>query len=442
MTDSKNEIPKSPSTENSFKDFNKICRAYYNELMHISKSNSPNLSKEDIIVIDDLIKEISSYSSELIKFNFIEEAKKIIDIGLVISDFLLKIFGEISDFENKEKNLGEKLKIPLSLKLLLLESNFNILFKFEKNFIDSEKNLEEIIEIQKYLKLSNYNLACSNFYLAIVKFYQNSLEKSEFYAINALELLENKGNQEKKNDNKDNRKTRKMSNILEFLAEIYTLKKDFTNVLKNYEKAYYLNLGHYGPTNVNTEYFKTKLDIATEEMKKYIPISQQSNNNLNNNNNNNTNNNFSFNNNSQLTKSNRKNSNFNNSSNNLNNINNNNNYSTFTQGIQPNIMHKGKADTFSFKIPTSNLYEPLLISIYNIGDDDNNRYSPELFICNLCFDKMKLMKFLGETEANNSVFYTDENLNNILCNIMVVNNYVSFLDNLLKSSLINSNFKK
>ena len=58
------------------------------------------------------------------------------------------------------------------------------------------------------------------------------------------------------------------------------------------------------------------------------------------------------------------------------------------------------------------------------------------------FDKIKLMKFLRETEVNNSVFYTDENLNNILCNIMVVNNYVSFLDNLLKSSLINSNFKK
>ena len=94
-------------------------------------------------------------------------------------------------------------------------------------------------------------------------------------------------------------------------------------------------------------------------MKKYIPISQQSNNNINNINNNN---NFSFNNTSQLTKSNRK----NNSSNNINNINNNNNYSTFTQGIQPNIMHKGKVDTFSFKIPTSNLYEPLIVSIYNI----------------------------------------------------------------------------
>ena len=110
--------------------------------------------------------------------------------------------------------------------------------------------------------------------------------------------------------------------------------------------------------------------------------------------------------------------------------------------MQPNILHKGKADTFSFKIPTSNLYEPLLISVYNIGEDDNNRYSPELFICNLCFDKMKLMKFLGENEVNNAIFYTDENLNNILCNIMVVNGYVSFLDNLLKNALINSNYKK
>ena len=45
------EIPKSPFTNNTYKDFYKICRAYYNELMHISKSNNPTLSKDDIIVL-------------------------------------------------------------------------------------------------------------------------------------------------------------------------------------------------------------------------------------------------------------------------------------------------------------------------------------------------------------------------------------------------------
>ena len=110
--------------------------------------------------------------------------------------------------------------------------------------------------------------------------------------------------------------------------------------------------------------------------------------------------------------------------------------------LAPNMLLKGKADTFSFKIPTSNLYEPLLISIYALKNDDNNRYTPDLFICNLCFDKMKLLSFFGEKEANNEIFYTDENLNNILCNISLVNGYISFLDKELKAALINSQYKK
>ena len=79
-----------------------------------------------------------------------------------------------------------------------------------------------------------------------------------------------------------------------------------------------------------------------------------------------------------------------------------------------NILHKGKAETFSFKIPTSSLYEPFLISIYGIGEDDNNRYAL-LFLGNLCFDKQKLGKYLKLKGTNfNSMFYTDDNLNIIL----------------------------
>ncbi len=57
--------------------------------------------------------------------------------------------------------------------------------------------------------------------------------------------------------------------------------------------------------------------------------------------------------------------------------------------FQGNILYKGKAETFSFKIPTSSLYEPFLISVYAI-EDDNNRYA--LFLGNLYFDKQKLGK--------------------------------------------------
>ena len=420
------EIPKSPFTNNTYKDFYKICRAYYNELMHISKSNNPTLSKDDIIVIDDLIKEIYKYSTDLTKINLIQEAKNIIDIGLVISDFQLKIFGELKSIQKDNENLIEKLYYPLSLKLILLEANFNILYKYEKNYLDGEKNLEEILEVQKYLKLPNYNIACSQFYYSILKYLNNDLEKAELYSNKSLDLLENKGNDktENKNEpNKDNKITRKMSNILEFLAELYQIKKDYNQVINCYEKAYYLNLGRYGGQNVNTEYFKTKLEILQEEIKKNQNNFSINNSIVNNRSEAKTAQNFYVRNDSQFTG---------------NNSINNNNYSAFNQTMTGNILHKGKTDTFSFKIPTSSLYEPFLVSIYNLGKDDNNRYLSELFVCNLCFDKNKLLKFLGENDINNYVFYTDENLNQILCNITLINGYVSFLDNNLKNCLINS----
>ena len=420
------EIPKSPFTNNTYKDFYKICRAYYNELMHISKSNNPTLSKDDIIVIDDLIKEIYKYSTDLTKINLIQEAKNIIDIGLVISDFQLKIFGELKSIQKDSENLVEKLYYPLSLKLILLEANFNILYKYEKNYLDGEKNLEEILEVQKYLKLPNYNIACSQFYYSILKYLNNDLEKAELYANESLDLLENKGNdksENKKESNKDNKITRKMSNILEFLAELYQIKKDYNQVINCYEKAYYLNLGRYGGQNVNTEYFKTKLEILQEEIKKNQNNFSINNSIVNNRSEAKTAQNFYVRNDSQFTG---------------NNSINNTNYSAFNQTMTGNILHKGKTDTFSFKIPTSSLYEPFLVSIYNLGKDDNNRYLSELFVCNLCFDKNKLLKFLGENDINNYVFYTDDSLNQILCNITLINGYVSFLDNNLKNCLINS----
>jgi tetratricopeptide (TPR) repeat protein len=394
--------------------------------MHISKSNNPTLSKDDIIVIDDLIKEIYKYSTDLTKINLIQEAKNIIDIGLVISDFQLKIFGELKSIQKDNENLIEKLYYPLSLKLILLEANFNILYKYEKNYLDGEKNLEEILEVQKYLKLPNYNIACSQFYYSILKYLNNDLEKAELYSNKSLDLLENKGNDktENKNEpNKDNKITRKMSNILEFLAELYQIKKDYNQVINCYEKAYYLNLGRYGGQNVNTEYFKTKLEILQEEIKKNQNNFSINNSIVNNRSEAKTAQNFYVRNDSQFTG---------------NNSINNNNYSAFNQTMTGNILHKGKTDTFSFKIPTSSLYEPFLVSIYNLGKDDNNRYLSELFVCNLCFDKNKLLKFLGENDINNYVFYTDDSLNQILCNITLINGYVSFLDNNLKNCLINS----
>ena len=416
------KIPKSSRSQNTYKDFNKICRAYYDELMHISKSDSPSLSKKDIIILNDVIHEIVDYSNELLSQNCIQEAKKILDIGLVISDFFLKIFGEMAEKGSNTINnskLSDKLKYPLSLKLLLLKANFKILINYESDYKNGEKNLNEIIEIQLYLKTSSYHLASSKFYMAKIKYFFKNYEEAKKYALEAKNLFENYNNNKKENYIEENDKTKNkkeeaiiekkitqnVSNILSFLAQLFLIKNDYKNAATCYENGYYLNLGRHGAENQITEYFKNKLDLINEELKKNPSFSQQKTQVMVNPNSPN-----------RATNSNYKN-----------------------QNNLTNIMHKGKAETFCFRIPTSSLYEPFLLSLYSIGEDENNRYAPELFLGNLCFDKQKLSKFLRLKGTNyNSMFYTDENLNIILGNIFCFNGVISFLDKNLKSCLISS----
>ena len=415
------KIPKSSKSNNTYRDFNKICRGYYDELMHVSKSDTPSLSQKDILVINDLIHEIVVYSNELINSNYIQPAKKIIDIGLVISDFFLKIFGGMAELSNiyksNDSKLTEILKYPLSLKLSLLKANFNILINYENDYNNGEKNLNEIIEIQLYLKSSEYHLAISKFHMAKIKYYLQNYDEAQRYALDAKNLFENINDSNenilensKEGEEIEKKITQNVSNILKFLAQIFLIKNEYKNALTCYENGYYLNLGRFGSENNVTEFFKNKMDLINEKLKQYS-FPQQKAQVVINQNSNNVNNNFIDNNKDKHA---------------------NNNLIGY-------IMHKGKADTFSFKIPSSSLYEPFLLSVYSIGRDDNNRYSPDLFIGNLCFDKQKLARYLKLKGTRfNSKFYTDENLNIILGNIIYRNGILSFLDKSLRSCLISS----
>jgi tetratricopeptide (TPR) repeat protein len=303
------------------------------------------------------------------------------------------------------------LKYPLSLKLLLLKCNFNILINYENNYDDGEKNLNEIIEIQLYLKSSNYHLASSKFHMAKIKYYFKNYDEAERYALEAKNLFENANDNNKKNNKNEEdiekKVTQNVSNILSLLAQIYLIKNQYKEAAKCYENGYYLNLGRFGAENDLTLFFKNKMDLMNEELKKFTSqqpktqvIVNQNNHNINTNDNSGNNN------------------------------------------FIGNIMHKGKAETFSFKIPTSSLYEPFLLSIYSIGQDDSNRFAPELFLGNLCFDKQKLAKYLRLRGNNfNAKFYTDDNLNKILGNIMYYNGNLSFLDNKLRNCLISSSIQ-
>ena len=459
-------LPITEKSKNTFKDFLKICRAYYNELLHISKTNNPSLSKNDIMIVADLLDEIFIYSTELLNLNFISSPKKLLETGLVISDFLLNIFQKMAEEYNntmknnsKDKNkentnikntLNEKMKYPFTLKLRLLKLHFKILLEKDKDYINAEKNLKEIIEIQIMIKTSNYNLASSKFWLAKIEYFLEHFDEAEKLALEAKNLYENSQNKKKEEMNNINteEKTKEInsintdiemekniaqnvSNIFRFLAQIYLLKDDYKNAATFYEHGYYLNLGRFGADNNDTIYFKKKLDLINEELSMYpsfqpIKIKNNTNNNINNNNINN------YNNESRSPINNQRN---NQSSNNNRNINN----------KQGNILHKGQADTFSFQIPTTLFLEPFSISLFRISKEGiYDRFSEALLFGNVTLNKQKLMKFLNIRENNsnnintNMLFYTDENLNLILKNMMISNGCLVFLNKELKNCLIDA----
>ena len=89
------------------------------------------------------------------------------------------------------------------------------------------------------------------------------------------------------------------------------------------------------------------------------------------------------------------------------------------------------------------MLEPFLITLYKIDKEGiKDKYSAELHFGNIMLDKQKLSKYLklkGNNNINiNKLFYTDENLNVILGNLMINNGYLVFLDKELKNCLINS----
>ena len=409
-------IPNSTFNNTSYENFLNICSAYNNELLHITKENL-SLSLDDCKVMDNLLKEIYKYSSELIQTEYIDEAKNIINEGLLICN----------NFENIYSNISENMNHPLTLRLMLLEQMFNINFKYERNFYEAEKLLEEIKNIQNYLRLPDYNYACSIFYSSVICFYKRDYITCEKLINESLSIIENDIKQTK-NKMDDNKMSKTMSKILDFMGELYKLKKDYLKVINCYEKAYYLNMGKYGPEDSTTEYFKVKLDLMNDKMKNYFPFSQKYNFSTSKINNNNIY--------QSQTIGKQTNENFNASSSFQDNT-----YYAYNGTLNNQILHKGNADTFSFKIPSSSLYEPFFMSLYRIGKNEEKRFLPELFIGNLTFDKTKLVYFLGEEEGNNAIFYNDENLNKILTNIVYINGFVSFLDNNLKNAVINSSVK-
>jgi hypothetical protein len=239
LNNSKENIPFSPHSEKSFKDFVKTSKAYYQELKNL-ESSLPNfsLSKDEVIVLNDILKEVKIYSEVLLKNEIIIESKKLIKIGEKTCDLIIKIFSNKSENHDKDKSRYEKetnntlacLKWALALKLSILEVKFNIIFNFEHLYDESHNLIEEIYNLQSILNLPKFNLGCSTFFKALMKFFLNEIDLAEKLAFDALKIFEIKSLTAKEDEERvkymENKTIRKISSVLEFLAYLYEMKKE------------------------------------------------------------------------------------------------------------------------------------------------------------------------------------------------------------------------
>lgn len=401
------ELPLSPINNYSYEKLLDLNKEYSKQLsktieMLVLNKKKLMLSKKDMQVLNDLFLENYKYLLLLI-------SKPIFGVEFEnLYSMSLSILSDLSQIEFPQIKQYQKLQ-----KLKFMELKFQSLrLKDSKNdFLKADLLLDEMESIQKdpliASKISLISISSLLFYKAITKFYLEDIDSSEKYAFKALDNLE----RNKSPEQEGNKKIELISNILQFLIEIYDLKKDYSSAISCYEKIYYLNVGKFGVNNANTQKFKKKKEEYENEL--------------------------------------RNGRNFNNNKNNkINNYNDNLNYNEDNNFINKKLMEgnianaKGTAETFSFKIPITKNIEPMIISFYALSNDDgNDRFSSELFLKNIYLDKNKLFNYYGMNEhtiQQNYFLYTDDAINDILENIRLEENSIIVIENpMVRDALIN-----
>ena len=410
--DREKELPKSPINKYTYGQFLKINKEYSKQLTKTIDTLVLNkkkliLSKNDMKVLNNLLIENYKYLQLLLP-----ETIYTIEFNNLYS-ISLSILSDLSQLELEKIKIYQKLQ-----KLKFMELKFqNLRFNGTRNdFIKADNLLEEMENIQKEKsmtsKISLVDTSLVLLYKAMVKFYLEDIELAEEYALQALNILE----RNKDAENEGNKKVETISNIFEFLIEIYDLKKDYNSVMSCYDKVYYINLGKYGVNSSKAQKFK-KFKENYENFLKY-KINYNNDNYMYQNDNNNYNQDFFY-----------------------NNFNNNSNFNNeqIMQGIVTNA--KGTTDTFSFKIPITKNIEPMIISIYALAEDfEEDRFSPNLFLKNIYLNKNVLFNFyrLNEhSDQQNNFLYSDDTINDLLDKIYLEDNSTIVIENdLVKSAII------
>ena len=394
----KKDLPESPMNKYTYDQLLELNKEYSKQLSKaietlVLKKKKLILPKNDMQVLNNLLLENYKYLAELIpKTIYTLEFDNLYSISL-------SILNDLSQIELQDIKLYQKLQ-----RIKFMELKFqNLRFNGTRNdFLKADSLIEEMENLQKdklvSSKISLATLSKTLLYKAMIKFYLEEIELSENYAYEALDILE----KNKDIEDEGNKKIEIMSNILEFMVELYDLKKDYNSAVSCYEKAYYLNVGKFGVNSESAQRYKRK----REEYENNI---------------------------------NKKNINYNNAPY-TNNDNNDFNNKNLMKGNVANA--KGTAETFSFKIPITKNIEPMIISFYSLSHGNGpDRFSPELFVKNIYLDKNKLFSFYGMNEHSlqqNYFLYTDDTINDILENIRLENDSIIIIDNpMVQAALIN-----
>ena len=325
----------------TYNDLSYAIDDYIKELKKINLplSTSSAISKEDVIVIYDIIKEVIDSIEELVKSELIEEAKSIIDKALLLLNEYETALNALPIIKEKMNNNNklDKSILAKQLRLALLEHKCNIVLLIETNYEESDRVVKEIIEMQNELQLPPKCLNKYLYYMAIVKFNINNYPRARFYAEEGIELI---------NKEDSDKNIRMISYLFELLAIINTYEGHFDEAIESYQKAYYLNLGKYGSDNIYTMYYQKKCEIKKEK------VHQLSN---------------SFSSSHEDTKK--------TTVPKQKEENNEDKYFLYQMTFCKGIVHKGKTETYSFKIPTTELYEPFMISIYALDKNEQKDIS-------------------------------------------------------------------
>ena len=401
----KKDLPESEMNNYTYEQLYEINKEYSKQLSKtienlVLKKKKLVLPKNDMLVLNNLLLENYKYLADLVP-------KTILTIEFDNLYFIsLSILNDLSQIDNQEIKLYQKLQ-----RLKFMELKFqNLRFNGTRNdFLKADSLLDEMENIEKdqivASKISLIKISTILLYKAMIKFYLEDIELAENYAFEALDILE----RNKDIPEEGNKKIDKISNILEFMVELYDLKRDFNSAISCYEKLYYLNVGKYGVNSVTAQRYKRKKEEYENNINKKIS-------NINN---------FQFNDNSFL-----------------NNYSDNNDFNN-KKLMQGNIANaKGTAETFSFKIPITKNIEPMIISFYALSENnDANRFSSDLFLKNIYLDKNKIFSFYGMNEHSlqqNYFLYTDDTINDILENIRLEDNSTIVIDNpMVQAALIN-----